>query len=423
MVVFTAKHGDLLEKIFVASGSHGTMASRQVDVSKITPPTSPPSRTFGLSPSPVGHGKRKEDDVKIEQVGEGGAAGAGGDAGGAGGDGRGKGVDTEAESSEATPRHTIYTRRPPGSVGGATSGVPRSPEYENIQAGSRDTHNPACADLPHAPQWNLTQGSRMSDHDNCREFFSLSLPLAERLFQKRRNRFYLLDDHIHVGVNFFATSQEIVREWRLMGRILLNSKMRKRNLLKRRRNLMLRRRAYPGGLLMWSKSSHRRNNLTPISKRNRRSLVSGQIRSCKPNVMRLEQEYLQRIAKLEKFAEEKIAESKASELLAEEVSADCKWLLACAVPLGQAVYNSGWKNGYGEGRAAAANNEKDYHFELYKEDCGAAYAAKRREYEFIEFGIVKAVDKLSRRANTIEVLKKALGDLGTDGGTGPSHQD
>ncbi|MFS7973539.1 hypothetical protein Hanom_Chr09g00857721 [Helianthus anomalus] len=47
--------------------------------------------------------KNKQDDVEVEQLGEGGA----GYAGGAGGDGRGKGVETEAESSEATPRHTI----------------------------------------------------------------------------------------------------------------------------------------------------------------------------------------------------------------------------------------------------------------------------------------------------------------------------
>ncbi|KAJ0545444.1 hypothetical protein HanIR_Chr08g0349931 [Helianthus annuus] len=154
-----------------------------------------------------------------------------------------------------------------------------------------------------------------------------------------------------------------------------------------------------------------------------------------------EEEYIQRIAKLEKFAEKKVAKSKASELLAEEVSADCKWLLAHAVPriskrivkshelanymfeLGQAAYNNGRKDGYSEGRAAAANNEKDYHFELYKEDCGATYAAKRRDYEFLEFGIMKAVDKLCRRANAIEVLKKAIGDSGTEGGAGPSHQD
>ncbi|KAJ0805359.1 hypothetical protein HanPI659440_Chr02g0049071 [Helianthus annuus] len=137
-----------------------------------------------------------QGDVEIEQVGE-------GDAGGAGGDG-------------ATPRHTIYTRRPPGAGGGATSKPPQSPEFENIHVGSWDTDNSACDDLPHAPRWRLTQGSRMSDRDNFHEFFSLSLPPAERLFQKRRNRFDLLDDHIHAEVNFFATSQEIVREWKLM---------------------------------------------------------------------------------------------------------------------------------------------------------------------------------------------------------------
>ncbi|KAJ0578071.1 hypothetical protein HanIR_Chr05g0243241 [Helianthus annuus] len=90
---------------------------------------------------------------------------------------------------------------------------------------------------------------------------------------------------------------------------------------------------------------------------------------------------------LEEFGEKKVAECKASELLTEEISADCKWLLSRAVPLiserivkshelanymfelGQAAYNSGRKEGYSKGRAAVANNEKDYHFELYKEDC------------------------------------------------------
>ncbi|MFS7978181.1 hypothetical protein Hanom_Chr10g00912561 [Helianthus anomalus] len=139
---------------------------------------------------------------KLNKIGEGGGDGAGG----AGDDGRGKGVDTKAESSEATHRQTIYTRRPPASSGGAASGVPRGHEFKNFQGGSWDTHNPSCDDLPHAPRWNLTQGSRMNDHDNFREFFSLSLSPAGRLFQKRRNRFDLLDDHIHVGVNFFAIS-------------------------------------------------------------------------------------------------------------------------------------------------------------------------------------------------------------------------
>ncbi|KAJ0618730.1 hypothetical protein HanHA89_Chr02g0056881 [Helianthus annuus] len=361
---FTETHGNLLEKIYVASGSRGTIfficlfylpllsfpseylvyfetgaksskTSRKVDVSKITPPASPPSRVFGLSPSHDDLGeKKKQGDVEIEQVGEGGVGGAGGDG--------------------ATPRHTIYTRRPQGAGGGATSKPPQSPEFENIHVGSWDTHNSACDDLPYAPRWRLTQGSRMSDRDNFHEFFSLSLPPAERLFQKRRNRFDLLDDHIH------AEKKKVSDE-----------------------------------------AEHER--------------VASQKR---------EEEYLQRIAKLEKFAEEKIAEVKASELLAEEVYADCKWLLAHAVPriserivksheladsmfeLGQAGYNNGRKDGYSEGRAAATNNEKNYHFELYKEDCAGTYAAKRRDYKFLEFGIVKAVDKLSPGANAIEVFEK-----------------
>ncbi|KAM0031672.1 hypothetical protein Hdeb2414_s0017g00511611 [Helianthus debilis subsp. tardiflorus] len=176
MGVFSAKRGDILEEIYVAFGSRGAKSGkgpRKIDISKINPPASPPSRTFDLSPSHDDLGeKKKQDDFEVEQVGEGGA----GDVGGAGGDGRGKGAETEAESSEATPRHTIYTRRPPGSRGGATSGVPRSPEFETIRAGSWDTHNPAYDDLPHAPRWKLTQGSRMSDHDNCQEFFPYPSP-------------------------------------------------------------------------------------------------------------------------------------------------------------------------------------------------------------------------------------------------------
>ncbi|KAJ0837547.1 hypothetical protein HanRHA438_Chr16g0779391 [Helianthus annuus] len=105
----------------------------------------------------------------------------------------------------------------PSSGGGATSGVVRSPQFINVGADPWDTHNPACDDLPHVPRWKLTQGSRMNDLGNCHDFFSMSLPPAERMFQKRRNRFELLDEHVHAGVNFFATSQEMFREWRLMG--------------------------------------------------------------------------------------------------------------------------------------------------------------------------------------------------------------
>ncbi|KAJ0637664.1 hypothetical protein HanOQP8_Chr17g0676461 [Helianthus annuus] len=321
-------------------------------------------RTFDLSPPRADpKGKGKGDDVEVEQVRENVAADAGGD------EGRKDGAETEVESSEATPRHTIYTKRPPGSGGGGTSGTRQSPEFRTVQGGSWDTYNSACDDLP---CWNLTQGSRMNDTGNCSEFFSLSLPPAKRMFQKRRHRMDLLDDHIHAGVNFYATSQEIER------------------------------------------ASHQKR----------------------------ESEYLQRIAKLQQLVDERYAEVRASEIIAEEANTDSKWLLAHGVPLiadrivmseelakymfelGEATYDHGRKDGYGEGSAAADAKEALSHFDLYKTDCAARYADKRQEFEFLEFAIVKAVGKLSRKPDGVELLKKALGDQDPEaGGARPSHQD
>ncbi|KAM0006891.1 hypothetical protein Hdeb2414_s0157g00817141 [Helianthus debilis subsp. tardiflorus] len=53
--VFTATRGNLLEKIYEASGSGGVKpvkVARRFDISQITPPTSLPSRTLGLSTPP-----------------------------------------------------------------------------------------------------------------------------------------------------------------------------------------------------------------------------------------------------------------------------------------------------------------------------------------------------------------------------------
>ncbi|KAM0003486.1 hypothetical protein Hdeb2414_s0001g00032001 [Helianthus debilis subsp. tardiflorus] len=130
----------------------------KVDISQITPLASPPSRTIGLTPPRDDVEKeKKEDETVVGDMGEGG----GDTAGGAGVDGRGKGLKTEMESSEATPRQTIYIKRP-SSGGGATSGAVRSPQFTDVSADSWDTHNPAYDDLPHAPRWSLTQGSRMN---------------------------------------------------------------------------------------------------------------------------------------------------------------------------------------------------------------------------------------------------------------------
>ncbi|KAM0043415.1 hypothetical protein Hdeb2414_s0010g00341021 [Helianthus debilis subsp. tardiflorus] len=412
--VFSAKQGNLLEKIYAASGSQGSKfiiyvscslpfflpfdyhvclvagvksskGTQKVDISQITPPTSPPSRAFDLSPP--------------HQVGEGGVAGA------TGGDGRGGGVDTEAESSEATPRHTIYTKRVRGFGEGGASGTRHSPEYEHVQ--------------------------------------------AERLFQKGRHRIDLLDEDIHVGVNFFATSQEIAREWQLIGEDTLEFEAAKNALAEEREkfnfeNKGLSWRVADAEEKLSKEKQFNANKLEYIQciAKLEKTKKSEEAEQERVTHQKREQEYIQCIAKLEKLAAEKVAETKAAEILAEEVTADCKWLPARAVPLiseriaksdelakymfelGQAAYNSGRKDDYGEGRVAVTNNEKDYHFELYKQDCTAAYTAKRQEYEFIEFGIIKAVKKLSRKANAIEVLKKALGDQGTDGGdAGPSHRD
>ncbi|KAM0016869.1 hypothetical protein Hdeb2414_s0028g00701551 [Helianthus debilis subsp. tardiflorus] len=222
MGVFSGGRGNPLEEIFAASAPPVTFnycgcfmtnvktgkKPRKVDISQITPHASPPSRTIGLTPPRHDPEKKREkEEVAAEDMGE------GDDAGGEGVADKGKGVEAEVESSEATPRQTIYTKRPSG--GGATSGVLRSPQFENVHVDSWDTHNPACDDLLHVPRWNLTQGSWMNELANYHDFFSMSLPPAERMFQKRRNHLDLLDDHVRG--NFFASAQEIVRDWRSMG--------------------------------------------------------------------------------------------------------------------------------------------------------------------------------------------------------------
>ncbi|KAM0066971.1 hypothetical protein Hdeb2414_s0002g00055301 [Helianthus debilis subsp. tardiflorus] len=185
---------------------------------------------------------------------------------GAGPGAGGGGDDVMEESSEATPHHIVYTKVVRGSGHGGASRTHHSPEYEHVQGGSWDTHNPACANLPHAPRWNLTQGSRMTDLGNCREKKKIS------------------DE---------AEEERVAHQQR-------------------------------------------------------------------------EQEYIQRIAKLEKFIAETVAESKPAEILVEQVTADCKWLLARAVPLiskriagseelakymyelGEAAYAHGHKEDYAE---------------------------------------------------------------------------
>ncbi|KAM0057557.1 hypothetical protein Hdeb2414_s0005g00159561 [Helianthus debilis subsp. tardiflorus] len=112
MGIFSGGRGNLLEEIFAASAPTGVKSGkgpRRLDISQITPPASPPSRTIDLTPPRDDPGKKKkEDEVAAENVGEG-----GGDvAGGASAGDRGKGVDIEVESNETAPRQTIYTKHP-----------------------------------------------------------------------------------------------------------------------------------------------------------------------------------------------------------------------------------------------------------------------------------------------------------------------
>ncbi|KAJ0770378.1 hypothetical protein HanPI659440_Chr07g0256731 [Helianthus annuus] len=475
--VFSGGRGNLLEEIFAASAPPVKIGKkpRAVDISQITPPTSPPSRTVGLTPprDDVDAGTRGVEGF-AEGVAEGGVA-PGGDGGADGGADKGKGIEVEGESSETTPQQTIYTKRPPGG-GGATSGAVRSPHVERYLDDSWG--NPTCDDLPHAPRWNLTQGSRMNDVNNCHEFFAMSLPPAKRMFQKNRNRFSLLDDHVRAGVNFFATSQEILREWRSMGEETLEFEQSKKSFVEEREKFNAEKKG-----LQWRVSDAEqkleeqkqlnaqkqkdweaaceRTNVELQSQRDAIVRLSGEKTNLaeEANQARLaaekkEKEYVARIDKLELLAQEKAtecetaqrllaektAECQASELLAEEASADSRWLLSRGVPLladrilhspelatymfelGRAAYNSGRKFGYAEGKTAFINKEKDYHFELYKEDCEGAFTAKRGEFSTLEFAVVRAAEKLARKVDGVALLKKALGeDSDAAGGAGPNQ--
>ncbi|KAJ0888776.1 hypothetical protein HanRHA438_Chr09g0405791 [Helianthus annuus] len=331
-----------------------------------------------------------------------------------------------------------------------------SPHLEHDPADSWG--NPACDDLPHASRWNLTQGSRMNDVSNCHEFFAMSLPSAERMFQKNRNRFALLDDHVRAGVNFFATSQEILREWRLMGEETLEFEESKKLFVEEKEKFNAEKKG-----LQWRVSDAEqkleeqkqlnaqkqkdweaaceRTNAEMQSQRDAIVRLSGEKTKLaeEANQARLaaekkEKEYVDRIDKLEVLAQqkatecetaqrllaEKTAECQASEVLAKEASADSKWLLSRGVPLaladrilhstelatymfelGRAAYNSGRKFGYAEGKNAVINKEKDYHFDLYKEDCEGAFTAKRKEFSTLEFAVVRAAEKLARKADGV----------------------
>ncbi|MFS7947847.1 hypothetical protein Hanom_Chr06g00552991 [Helianthus anomalus] len=189
--VFSKKSGNLPEKIFkssstprynclpfTATSDKSMHFGSKIDISKITPPTSPPPVPFDVSPPhPDPKGKGKEGNVEgdpTKKVVQSVAADAVVQERGV----RVEGAETDWESSEPTPQGIIYTKRRPPTLRGWIFG-------------------------------------------NYREFYSLSLPPTERLFQKNHHRLDLLDDLVHSGVNLFSTTQEIVRDWQSMGEDIL----------------------------------------------------------------------------------------------------------------------------------------------------------------------------------------------------------
>ncbi|KAJ0795992.1 hypothetical protein HanPI659440_Chr04g0156911 [Helianthus annuus] len=200
-----------------------------------------------------------------------------------------------------------------------------------------------------------------------------------------------------------TTSQEIAREWQLMGEDTLEFENAKKAFAEEREKFNAEKKGLEWRVADaeeklvrekqlnvdkqkdWEVACERTNKELQtqrdaiVSFSGEKRKISDEAEQERAAHQKREQEYIQRIAKLEKFAEENVAESKASEILVEEVTADCKWLLARAVPL---------------------------------------------EFESLEFSIVKAAGKLSRKPNGIALLKRALGDEDPEGGDAePSSQD
>ncbi|KAM0008273.1 hypothetical protein Hdeb2414_s0008g00294001 [Helianthus debilis subsp. tardiflorus] len=153
--VFSKKTGNRLEKILKTSSaprssSKSACSGSKIDISKITPPASPPSKPLDLSPPhPDPKGKGKEDDVEVDKtkrVVENVVAGSGRD------DVHAQGVETKWESSEATPQGTVYTKRVRSSGGGGASDSRHGLEFHRVEGESWTAHNPACDDLPHVPR-------------------------------------------------------------------------------------------------------------------------------------------------------------------------------------------------------------------------------------------------------------------------------
>ncbi|KAF5803630.1 hypothetical protein HanRHA438_Chr06g0282611 [Helianthus annuus] len=75
--------------------------------------------------------------------------------------------------------------------------------------------------------------------------------------------------------------------------------------------------------------------------------------------------------------------------------------------LSEAAYKSGHQDGYAEGKVFTLENKPDNDFELFKEDCTGTYREKRKAFGLLKIGILKAIEKLSRKGVAVDVLRKA----------------
>ncbi|KAF5779059.1 hypothetical protein HanRHA438_Chr12g0566351 [Helianthus annuus] len=277
----------------------------------------------------------------------------------------------------------------------------------------------------------------MDDLDNCHELYSMSLPPAEWLYQKNHDRFHLLDDHVRSGVNFFATTHEIVREWRSMGEDIMDFESAKREFAAERDTfnsekkglnwrvldaedkLVKERALHTERQKEWTSACERSNHdlkaaLDEVVKvKGERDAESREVERMSALVKEKETQVVETqkshaealawIAELERVVDDHQNQNKTLELLSQELGNDCKWLLTRGVPLladrlvgseELAKYmielgDSGRNDGYVEGKAFAKAGTHDEKFELFTEDCAANYTTKCHEFGFLEFGILR----------------------------------
>ncbi|KAM0071145.1 hypothetical protein Hdeb2414_s0001g00021551 [Helianthus debilis subsp. tardiflorus] len=145
-------------------------------------------------------------------------------------------------------------------------------------------------------------------------------------------------------------------------------------------------------------------------------------------------EALAGVAVLEESAVKHKAHAEATDMMAHELGQDCKWLINHGTPLiaallmtsdevakymfdlAGAAYNNGQKDGFAEGKAFALEERSNHEFELFKTDCTTCFCNKRKDFDNLEFGVLKAIEKLSRNGVAMDMLRIVLGDKDADTG-------